>query len=217
VNLIKMQLAGLVLLSFCSGCASRYFVTDPADYVWKVSSTKDSLEYFVMTDVFRKTGNEKCSHKEKKHNMACLALKIVNHSNSVMTFTSENFRFQSEGIDIEYVEPMAFYKNIKQIAGLYLIYLPFNPIIVKQYITYSYVPFVSPVVIVPPVVTYKYYPIPMGLPIGIANCIVASHANKKLAKDLFDKQILGKTVDPSQTVYGYIYIKRPAKLELRLK
>jgi hypothetical protein len=199
-----------LLLFFCPACATRYFVTDPSTYIWKISKTKDSLEYFVLTDVFRKTGNKKCFSKEKKHKMACVALKIINHGDSAVTLEPESFRFQADSNDIEYIEPMEFYKNVKQIPELYLFWLLVNPIIVKQNFNYTYNPNVSPV-------SYKYYPIPLGLPIGIGNFILANNANTKLKKDILDKQMLGKTIGPHQTLYGYIYIKRPTKLELKLK
>jgi hypothetical protein len=60
-------------------------------------------------------------------------------------------------------------------------------------------------------------PLPVGLAIGLINVGVASSANKKFLAELDATNILDKTIQPGETVYGLIGISSDITAPLTLK
>lgn len=188
---------GFFILTFLfSGCASRYFVTDPAEYVYSTPHQTGDLEYYVIRDVLKKTGNTKYSRKARKKEVSMVSVKLINHGDSAVIFSPSAFRVASDTAVVNLLSPMGFYHKIRQRGGWYFLYGLLN-------ISYS----TLDVSTIPPEYQYHYYPI--GAPIAFLNYFIALSANRKLRENLLKRNLLDRRLLPGETLYGYLYLDSP--------
>jgi len=138
-----------------------------------------------------------------------VAVKITNNSELPIIINSGHFSVASSGQQVKLYSPNEFYNIIKQEKGYYFFWLIGNPTYFNTTpgtIT-GYNPTTGTLYGTPPVT--HYYPIPIGTALAFLNFFTAKAANKRLLADLKQNQLMGKTLEPGGSAYGYIYIDQP--------
>jgi hypothetical protein len=181
------------LVFFSTRCASGYQNINPKiiTYPSKSASNEILLEY--KYDLLRK----KYKAKESKHKVRLIAIKLTNLSDKDLVF-GKDFRLITENGDpIRLLERDQIYKETKQIAAAYLLYLALTPL--QFTITRK----------TNGVITSSES-IPAGLIVGpglaARNVIVANSSNKLYKKELKANYLLGRPLKKGETTYGLIGI-----------
>jgi len=174
-------------------CASGYQNINPKiiSYTSKSASNEILLEY--KYDLLHK----KYKAKENKHKVRLIAIKLTNLSDKDLIFGKDLKLNDENGDPIILLERDQIYKETKQIAAGYLLYLALTPL--QFTITRK----------TNGVITSSES-IPAGLIVGpglaARNVIVASSSNKLYKKELKANYLLGRPLKKGETTYGLIGI-----------
>ena len=184
----------LIFLALIFGrCASGYQNINPKiiDYNSKSASNEILLEY--KYDLL----HHKYKKKERKHQVRLVAIKLTNLSDQDLVFGKDLKLNYENGDPIKLLELSAIYKETRQIAGAYLLYLALTPL--QFTITRRTNGFIT-----------SSESIPVGLLVGpgltARNVIVANSSNRRYKKELKENYLLGRTLKKGETTYGLIGI-----------
>ena len=190
----KLIICTLVL--FCvvilSGCAVKYKPINPTSLSYNSHDVGDGVSLSYKYDVLRERGNRKVSNKERKQGVKLIAVKVTNHTDSVLNIGKDLIFYSGEN-QLYPMEPAVIRSTIRQSVPPYLFYLllTFTTLEVHDGSTTD------------------TYPIGFALGPGIAfgNMALANSANKDLHKEVSEYYIMDKDVPEGETVYGIIGVR----------
>jgi hypothetical protein len=195
----KIQLSSLKITLFLSvitlGCASTYkpVSVSSLNYYEKVD-VSDTLRVSYRYRVQEITNNRWYAKKEKRYNLAAVALKIENLSSAPVTITCDNFKIYSAAGEKRVVSPAAYASKVKQRVGVHLLHSLWGPWGISWETKENGETDV-----------HGYY-IPAGAIVGIGNAVRASNANSNNKATLEGYEIWNQVVEPGKIMYGLVAI-----------
>ncbi len=153
---------------------------------------KDGIELSYKYHVLREKGNKKIANKAYQKDIKLIAVKITNHTDSVINI-GRNAIFYSGENQIFPMEPIAVKNSVKQSVIGYLPYLLFT--FLNLYISNGN--------------TTQTYPIGLILGPGltVGNMVTASSANSNMLYELIEYNIYNRDIQEGETVYGIIGVQ----------
>ncbi|WP_310554456.1 hypothetical protein [Flavobacterium sp.] len=195
--------SGLILFN---SCASGYKKINPQslNYLSKNITNDIVLEY--KYDLL----NKKYKKKETANDIKVVSIKITNNSNNDVVFGKDVRLAFENGNEALIMENERVFKTIKQSPASYLWYLLLSPL--QLYKTQSSGPYGQPV-------AQESFPIGLIVGPGIAfgNMIGAASANANFKNELFENNLIGKTIKKGEIAYGIIGIQSTGYEALKLK
>jgi hypothetical protein len=195
----KIQLSSLKIALFLSvitfGCASTYKPVSVSglNYYEKVN-VSDTLLVSYRYRVQEITNNGWYAKKEKRYNLAAVAVKIENLSSAPVTITHDNFKVYSAAGEKRVVSPAIYASKVKQRVGVHLLHCLWGPWGISWETKENGETDV-----------HGYY-IPAGAIVGIGNAVRASNANSNNKATLEGYEIWNQVIQPGKTMYGLVAI-----------
>jgi hypothetical protein len=180
------------LVIFC-GCATSYKSINPSS---RNLSTKLEDENFVFKysyDILEEAGNKRYSKKETKNSIKLIAVSITNKTEDEIK-VPENIDFYAGAYKVKLLEPNEYSHLLKQNTISYLLYLLLTPLQLRTGDPYND-PQIIPIGFV------------LGPGITLLNTLTSSSANSKIEKELIETNILGKIIQPGETLCGLICVR----------
>jgi hypothetical protein len=191
-----LNLICIVIIVILSSCAATYKRINPGNLKYPVL---DDSTFSYQYHVLRRAGNRKLSKKEDKARMRVVAVKIINNTGQTLAYR-KNFRIYSGNTEVSLIGPVITAANIKQTAGLHLLYLLLTPMQLEVGDSGS---------------------IPIGLVVGpgiaLGNMFVASGANRRFREELLDNDLENRPIAHGESFYGLITIKDNGFMPLSFK
>ncbi|MEM6830762.1 MAG: hypothetical protein AAF551_09625 [Bacteroidota bacterium] len=177
------------LIILVSSCASSYQLINPrsVNYYGRVEDSGVIFEY--KYNVLKESGNKKYAKRELRKDLQVVSMKITNNSSETISF-AEDVEIHCSGRPIVPVDPEIVVAQLKQPVPIYLLYL-------LLWLTVSDCQNNE----------CDVTPIPIGLPIGVGNMIVANNANFKFRAELQAANVLSKKIEPGKAAYGILSFK----------
>ena len=194
----------ITLLAFIliTGCAASYKPIMPAQRVYRTGDSTSVIGMMYKYDVLSLRKNRRYSKKEMKAMLSVVAVKIHNHSDSVL-FTSKMKLFAGTR-EVIPVSPILAAKALRQGVAIYLLYSLLTFTLTKQEFTGHGV-------------ENHYTVLPIGIPIAIGNMIGAADANAHLKREFMKYDISNKSIKPGETLYGIITLMGASHDPLNVK
>ena len=180
-----------------SGCAASYKPIKPEKLTYPRTFETSDLKLIYEYDVLSRAKNKKYAKKERTHLVNLVAVDITNKTDRPLTI-NEDVKFYSGARELNLMSPQLTKAELKQIAPLYLLWSLFWVVIYKCEDK-----------------DCDVTPIPIGLGIGLLNTAIASGANKNLLNELTKYDVIGKVVQPGETLNGLIAFGHQPQKELR--
>lgn len=181
-------------------CAKSYYPINPAKLQFNTATVTDSLNFATRYNVLAEAGNERYAQKEVKNGVKLLAVQVFNRTSHDIVLRKDA-RFIIDGKIVFPIEPAQMKNQLKQHAGLYMLWGLFWGV-------YSQCENNDCTVV----------PIPIGLVIGAINTSKASKANKQLLDELEQNNILDMVIKPGESKTGLLGfgtdLNVPVKIEL---
>jgi hypothetical protein len=191
-----MRLALIILCVIVTSCASSYKPIRPRDLNYNQPSNDSEINFSYRYDVLRERSNKKYAKREAKNGIRVVAVKLTNNSDQPLTIGTD-VRLYTGRSEVLMIPPEFIHKSVKQGVPIYLLYLLLTPLQFTSGSTTSN-----------GVVDSNSTPIGLVIGPGIAlgNMLVAGSANKKFLDELTQCNLVNKTIQPGETVYGLIGI-----------
>lgn len=173
-----------------SGCASGFRSINPQKMPFSYTENTTDVQFSYTYDILSLMGNKKYVKKERKHDMHVVAVRVTNKTQKALIF-NENLKLIVGNNQMVPVDPTVVGRAIKQGPWIYLLYLPLNFTFTT---TNGYGQFEN----------VKETKLPAGLLLSLKNILVVHSANKSFRQELQEFNLMGKTIEPGQTVYGLI-------------
>jgi hypothetical protein len=188
------SLKAILLISLITvGCASTYKPVSVSSLsYYETKPVNDTLRVGYRYNVQEITNNRRYASKEKKYNMAAVALRIENTSSVPVTITYNNFKIYSGTGEKKIVSPVIYSKKVKQRVGAHMLHALWGPWGISWQSDQDGNSDVS-----------GYY-IPAGLIVGIGNAVRASNANRESKATLEVYEIWNKEIAPGKTLHGIV-------------
>lgn len=173
-----------------SGCAASYRPVVPKNLSYPMASVSyGGVSTSYLYDVLQYSGNIKYAKKEQKKGVRIVAVKITNNSGSPITLGQNAIFFNNETSFVPMPVP-AIKMMLRQHPEAHLLYAPLT--LLRLYISSGY--------------TTTSYPIGLGVGPGlvIGNMGMAASANKHFFEELEQYSLIGKTVQPGETMIGLV-------------
>jgi hypothetical protein len=194
-----MKFFYLLVFLVITGCASFYRSIDPQNFSYEHPVVNNCLKYDYQYDILASSKNRKLSNKELRHDLRVVGVELTNLTDHDIIFSKDIKVFMGES-PIMPVIPGIVKARIHQVAPWYLFYclgvVQFTKTDEENSTTYV---------------------IPLGIPIAIANMIVASSANQKFMKDLIRYDLSKKVIRSGETVYGIVSFNAKGSEPLRFQ
>ena len=182
----------ILILPLLFSCASSYKPLRPSTHHYPASRDYSGLEFSYKMGVLQERRNKKYAKREDMKAIRLVAVKLVNNTASALT-VGKHFNFYSGGSPLVLLEPPLVHAELKQGVPIYLLYLLLSPM---QLYTSDEMGNVEST--------------PIGLIVGpgiaIGNMAGAGAANQNFLRELVQYNMIGKTIEPGETVYGLIGI-----------
>jgi hypothetical protein len=195
-----MKVPPFVLLIFlCSSCASTYKPLIPSSsYFGNVEEVR-GVKFSYQQGVLAATRNKKYAKRELSKAVKVISIKIVNNSERNLVI-GQNAKFYTGNSELRLIEPSTIHQQLKQGVPIYLLYLLLSPM---QLTTGS-----STINSSGRITSASSTPIGLilGPAISIGNMAVAGTANQNFLHELNQFNMINKTIEPGQTVFGLIGI-----------
>jgi hypothetical protein len=195
-----LNLICIVIIGIFASCAATYKRINPGNLKYPVLE-RDSI-FSYQYHVLRRAGNRKLAKKEDKAHMRVVAVKIYNNTGQTLEYR-KNFRIYSGNTEVNLLGPIITSANIKQTAGLHLLYLLLTPMQLNVNSGNS------------------SSSTPIGLVIGpglaLGNMLVASTANKRFKEELLDNDLENRSIANGESFYGLITINDNGFMPLSLR
>ncbi len=172
----------LIMLLIFGGCASIYKPIEPTTLYYPNMNIGEKFSYGYDFDVLYEAGNSKYAYKEYKNKISVVSIKFINNTDNELFF-NKNIKYYQGNNEIFPLESSSVTKKIRQGVIVYLLY---GLIALNLYDRSGDTP------------------IPLGLPVGIGNMMVADVNNKKFNKEFVENNLLDKSIKPRETIYGFL-------------
>ncbi|MDD2964301.1 MAG: hypothetical protein PHQ65_04765 [Bacteroidales bacterium] len=177
---MKKLIPSFLLLFLLAGCATFYRPIKPSEIGFPPPEINADFSYSLKFDPLLKAGNPRFAKKEEKTSISVVALKITNNSERDLT-VGKDILFYLDHREIVALEPIHAASQLALGSAGYMLYS-----LLFLYIRND----------------NKETVIPIGVPIGLGNLIVATNTNNKLEQELVSQNIIYKTIKPNETIYG---------------
>lgn len=196
-----MAVSVIVLTS----CAVSYKPIDPVSFSGNHNDTKE-LDFSYQYDVLAAGKNYRYAKKESRKRFKVIAVQVKNNTLAPINL-GKDVLIKYGNTEAIPLKPSGVRKLMKQPAAIYLLYgfLFFYYTKIELHSTANGV-YAEPHTTM----------IPIGLPIAIGNMIFAANANDKFEMELQKYDIVQKTVQPNETVFGIITIKGETNQPLQM-
>ncbi|MFZ6009788.1 MAG: hypothetical protein ACOYXT_05510 [Bacteroidota bacterium] len=181
-NKICIWLVACILM----GCASAYRPVMPNRISYKESFEDNGLKLQYRYNILKEAGNKKYAAKESRSGIRLVAVEFTNNSEQTVTF-GQNVGVFSGNRELVPLKPEEVRREIRQVAGLYMIWSAFW-IVINNCDNDD----------------CTSIPLPVGALIGLGNMSAAKAANRNMLHDLRRYDLSGKTIGPGETVYGIL-------------
>lgn len=202
----------VVIMAFLlSNCASTYKELNPDRQYYTQKSVQDGVEFSYKYNLLREYKNKKYAKREDKKAIRIVAIKITNSSSQVITL-GENAKIYAGDSEVVLLDPKFVHAELKQGVAIYALYLLMLPMQVNFSRSSS---FGSGV----PQSNTSGYPVGLILApaLAVGNGLVAHSANQKFKNELLLFNMIGRKIQPKETVYGLIGIRDTQYSSLSLK
>lgn len=180
------------LLALC-GCASGYKSIKPDITYYQSREDYSGVELSYRMGILSEHRNKKYAKREDKKGIRVVAVRLMNNTNSPLV-VGEDFRFYTGDSELPLLDPSIVHAELKQGVPIYLLYLLLSPM---QLYTSDEQGNVDAT--------------PIGLFIGpgiaVGNMLGAGAANQNFLRELMQYNIINKTIEPGETVFGLIGIR----------
>lgn len=197
-----------------SSCAGTYHQIHPQSLSYGFAPKSNArVQVGYHYNVLTEKRNKKFARKEEKKNLHLAAVKLTNNTTRPLVF-GQDMQLTSGGMVVTPANQMLTYKNLKQQAPLFLLFLLLSPMqltvghsTTNQYGSAS---------------AEEPDTFPIGLIIGpgiaLGNMLVANGNNKRFQDELTACDLTNRTIAPGETVYGLIGLSQipTAPLEMRI-
>ncbi|MGV3588637.1 MAG: hypothetical protein ACO1OF_16650 [Adhaeribacter sp.] len=181
----------LSLSLLLSSCASSFKSIDPHKMTFNFTDNTGDVQFSYSYNVLEIMRNKKYVKKELKRGMQVVAVRITNNSDKTLRL-NDNLKLIVGNNQTVPVDPTIVAQNIKQGTWIYLLYLPLT--------------FTFTINHTGRLEDNKTTTLPVGAFGSLYNIVVASSANKNFREELKKYNLLDKTIEPGQTVYGLITV-----------
>ncbi len=198
---MKLTLAAIFFsgITLLSSCAAIYHPVHPDKLSYSSPVVMDSVSLAYRYDVLLAHGNRKLAKKEIKKGTRVVAMRVTNQSSRPLTF-GKDMRLYGNESEVLMRGPAETSRSIRQNAGIYALYflLTFAKLTVED--------------------GSQRQSYPIGLIIGpgiaISQIAIASSSNKRFKAELLAFNLVNKTIQPGETVYGLVGLNTPGVLPL---
>lgn len=194
---MKKHFSRLLFLSFIlllTSCATGYKQIVPTELNYQANELESGVKISTKYDVLRLRGNSKYANKEHKKGLKIVAVEITNLTDSVL-MVGRDIEFYGGQQPLVLIDPKVMVSTVKQSTLAYLPYLLLTFLQLNYTITES-------------TSTTTYGTIPIGLVLGpglsIGNILTASKANKQLQEELLYYDLMNRSIQKGEKVYGII-------------
>jgi hypothetical protein len=176
------SLLTIILLS----CAAPYHIINPGQMSLSNYKSNGSLDYAIRGNVLTDAGNTRYANKEMKTGLRVIAVEVENKTDKPILLR-EHARFYSGSKNIYPVEAQQIQHQLKQPAGLYMLW-SLLWVVIYQCDNND----------------CSAIPLPVGVAIGAGNMSKAKKANKAFLDELTANNILDKKIMPGEKVKGLL-------------
>ncbi len=203
---ISTSLFLLVGLLFACGCAGTYKPINPRILNYNYTENGNGVALSYQYDMLLVRKNKRYAKKEVKKNMRVVAVKVTNHTDSLLSFASD-LSWHLGGRETIPVEPVVVGRKIKQTVPTYLLLSFLNVRNTRTDMTSQ-----------GPVTRTTLY-LPTGFAMAGGNMIVAATANARFRRELNEYNLSGQKLLPGETRYGLVTFQTLGSepVELRIK
>jgi hypothetical protein len=193
-------------LLFACSCAGTYKPINPRILNYNYTESSNGVSMSYQYDMLQVRRNKRYAKKEDKKNLRVVAVKVTNHTDSVLSF-SNDLTWHLGGRETIPVDPLVVGKKIKQTVPTYLLLSLLNIRITETEMTSR-----GPV-------TKTTAFLPTGFLMAGGNMIVAGTANANFRRELNLYNLAGQKVSPGETKYGIVTFETLGRepVELRIK
>jgi len=195
VNELNNSIYLFIAVLFC-GCANSYKSITPNTITYQNEQKNNGLAFSYQYNVLDLNNNSRNAKKELKQNIYLLAVKLVNDSQKSI-FIDKDVLFKVKDSIIVPLEVNILHKKLKQNQWSHLL------------LGLIALPGVQTTCTKGQCSSRLLIPIPIGMPFGITNMIIASKANFKFKKELKKFNIINKEIKPGEQVYGLMGVYNP--------
>ena len=189
-TLLALSIIALLLLT---SCAANYRLINPATLYYPSNGLESGVKISTRYDVLRFRGNKKYAKKEFKNGIKVVAIEITNLTDSVL-MVGRDIEFFAGQQPVELMDPNSVTSTIKQSTLAYL------PYILMTFLQLNYT--------VSTTNGTKSGSLPIGYALGpcitLGNILCASKANENLKLELNDNNIMNRSIQKGESIYGII-------------
>jgi hypothetical protein len=160
------------------------------------ASLKENVTVSYLYDIQDMSRNRRYGKKERKAGYVAVGVRIKNESNQPIQIT-DNFMVTANGTERPLMSPEAYTAKVKQHPPVHLLHALWGPW------QYSYVEYGNQ-----RQSSFRY--LPVGAAVGLINLIVAATGNANHEETLKANTIIGRTVEPGNTLNGIILMASPS-------
>ncbi|MGM0588011.1 MAG: hypothetical protein ACQETE_06345 [Bacteroidota bacterium] len=191
----KQLLTILIVAFVVSSCAGSYNSMNPTMMHYEAKTNGNQIETSYRYNILQENENKKYAKKEFKGSAKMVAVKITNNTNESFVIGKDKHIYSGNTM-ISDTNSEHVISSLDQTAAGYLLFLLLTPMKLTVQKGGQ-----------KPEVTSIGYVIGPGL--TLINMIRASSANTSFEQDLKKYNLVGKRVEPGQTVYGLVVKNGP--------
>lgn len=206
---MKQILTNVLLLAFIlslTGCATRYRLINPTELNYPANSLDDGIQLSVKYDVLRSNSNRRYARKEQKRGIKVIAVKVTNLTDSVL-HVGRDLTFYVGDQPMLMMDPNEVASTVKQSTLAYL------PYMLLSFLKLDYM-IITPTEYITGQLDIGYV---LGPGITAGNMLKAHSANKKFRRELLDYDIIDRSIQKGESIYGIIAFRSYDYLPVSVK
>jgi hypothetical protein len=180
-----MRFILFLLPVFMIGCASSYKPLRPNASLYTNNASVDGIDFSYRLGILRETGNKKYAKREDSKAIRLSSVKITNNTDQPVT-VGKDIMFYSGDSPINLLEPKTVHRELKQGVAEYVLFFLLTPLQLNTGDDST----------------------PIGLVVGpgiaIGNLVGAGSANQNFLRELDSFNMINRTINPGETVFGLI-------------
>jgi len=188
----------LILSSLCvlTSCGVSYKTLELEKLPFQnTAQLKENVTVSYLYDIQTLSRNKRYGKKEHRAGYAAVGIKIKNESNQPIQITDNNFKVIANGKERPLISPDTYTAKVKQHPTIHLLHFLWGPWYNKDFGTYH---------------EEHFQYLPVGAAVGVINLIIAARGNIKHTKTLKTNTLIGRTVEPGNTLNGIILMASPS-------